>query len=440
LEEVDRDSIIRDAHRYMILNIVDDVDLIVVMEARGDIIRDIDGREYIDAFSGISVMNIGHGREEVIEAAFEQARRFVHVSSYYYYVPVAIQLAKRLAGIMPSKRLSKVFFSNSGAEANECALKLARKYTKRYEVIALAPSFHGRTLGTMSITGHGSRKKGFGPLLPGAIFVPAPYCYRSPFGGDEEECGKIYVEIAKNIVREASTGQVSALIVEPVIGEGGIIPLPKSYLRIFKEEILDKLGGLLIDDEVQTGFGRTGRMFGIEHYGVEPDIVTLAKAIAGGFPLGACVTRDEIAGSFGPGDHFSTFGGNPVSAAAALKTIEIIERERLHEEARIKGEYVMKRLREIQDRHPLIGDVKGLGLMIGVELVRDSGKTPASKEAKKVKHLAREMGVLVGIGGIYGSVIRIQPPLTISRDHLDIVVETLEKAIARVERDLGVVR
>jgi 4-aminobutyrate aminotransferase len=430
----DRERLIGDAHRYMILNIVDEVDPVVVQEARGDIIRDVDGREYIDAFSGISVMNIGHGREEVISYAFEQARRFVHVSSYYYYVPVVIQLAKMLASIMPSRRLSKVFLSNSGAEANECALKLARKYTKKYEVIALAPSFHGRTLGTMSITGHGSRKKGFGPLLPGVIFVPAPYCYRSPFGGDEEECGKIYAEMAKSIVREASTGQVSALIVEPVLGEAGIIPLPRNYLKILWEELIDPLGGLLIVDEVQTGFGRTGKMFGIEHYGVEPDIVTLAKAIAGGFPLGACVTSEEIASSFEPGDHFSTFGGNPVSAAAAIKTIEIIERERLHEQASRKGGYAMKRLREIQEKHPLIGDVRGMGLMIGVELVKDPEKTPAQKEAKIVKHVARELGVLVGRGGIYGNVIRIQPPLIISQEHLERVIDALERAIERAEK------
>jgi len=431
---MDRDEVIRDAHRYMILNIVDEVDPVVVAEARGEIIRDVNGREYIDAFSGISVMNIGHGREEVISAAFEQARRFVHVSSYYYYVPVVAQLAKKLAEIMPSRRLTKSFFGNSGAEANECALKLARKYTKKYEVIALTPSFHGRTLGTMSITGHGSRKKGFGPLLPGSIFIPAPYCYRSPFGGDEEECGKIYAEIAKSIVREASTGQVSAMIVEPVIAEGGIIPLPRNYLRIVKEEILDPLGALLIADEVQTGFGRTGKMFGIEHYGVEPDIVTLAKALAGGFPLGACVTRDEIASSFEPGDHFSTFGGNPVSAAAALKTIEIIEREGLHEQAARKGEYLLKRLRELQDKHPLVGDVRGLGLIVGIELVRDAKKTPATQEAKKVKEFARNMGVLVGRGGIYGSVIRIQPPLTIGTELLDIIVNVMDRALAEVER------
>jgi 4-aminobutyrate aminotransferase len=425
-----REDIIRDAHKYLILNIVDEVTPLVIAEAEGSVIKDIDGREFIDAFSGISVMNIGHCRDEIISAVIEQARKYMHVSSYYYYVPILVELAKRLAQIMPSKRLTKTFFGNSGAEANECAIKLARKYTRRHEIIALTPSFHGRTLGTLSITGQGGRKRGMGPLLSGVIFVPAPYCYRAPFKvDDEEECGKIYVELARDIIREASTSQISGFIVEPVIGEPGIIPLPKNYLKIFREEILDRYGGLLIVDEVQTGFGRTGKMFGVEHYDVEPDIMTMAKALGGGLPLGACTTSEEIASAFEPGDHFSTFGGNPVSAAAAIRNIEIILREELHKKAEEKGAYVMKRLHELKDRYKIIGDVRGKGLMIGVELVKDSSKTPAREEAKKIMRKMFDEGVLVGIGGVYGNVIRIQPPLVIEYEKLDKILETFERSI-----------
>ncbi|MGC9010452.1 MAG: aspartate aminotransferase family protein [Sulfolobales archaeon] len=429
----EREKIISEAHRYLILNILDEVTPVVVSEAKGTIIRDIDGREYIDLFSGIAVMNIGYSRDEIIEAVTQQIKKYAHIS-YYYYVPILIELAKKLASIMPSKKLTKSFFGNSGAEANECALKLARKYTRRYEFIALAPSFHGRTLATLSVTGQGGRKRNIGPLLPGVIFVPAPYCYRSRFADDEEECGKVYVEIARDLVREASTSSVAALIIEPVLGEPGIIPLPRNYLRIFKEEILDKYNALLIVDEVQTGFGRTGRLFGIEHFNIEPDIVTTAKALGGGLPISACTTTEEIASAFEPGDHFSTFGGNPVSAAAAIKTIDIILREELHKKAWEKGIYVMKRLEELKQRHRVIGDVRGLGLMIGVELVRDEKKTPATNEAKRVKSLMREFGFLIGVGGIYGNVIRIQPPLVISYEELDKAIEALDKALELVEK------
>ncbi|MEM3961434.1 MAG: aspartate aminotransferase family protein [Sulfolobales archaeon] len=433
--DLSRDKIIEEAHKYLILNIVDEVAPVVVSEARGCIIRDVSGREYIDAFSGISVMNVGYGREEIIQAVYDQIRRYSHIASYYYYDPVLVELAKKLSEIMPSQRLRKTFFGNSGAEANECALKLARKYTRRHEIIALAPSFHGRTLGTLSVTGQGGRKKGFGPLIPGVIFVPAPYCYRAPFKySDEEECGLIYAEIARSIIREASTSQISAFIVEPVLGEPGIIPLPRNYLKIFKEEILDRYGGVLIVDEVQTGFGRTGKMFGVEYYNVEPDIVTTAKALGGGLPIGACTTRDEIASSFEPGDHFSTFGGNPVSAAAALKNIEIILREELHKKSLEKGGYLMKRLNEIREKHRIIGDIRGVGLMIGIELVRDERKTPAAEESRRIKKLMLEEGVLVGVGGVYGNVVRIQPPLIISYDELDLIVEALDRSLSRLSR------
>lgn len=435
---IGRGKIVSDAEKHLILSMIEALEPVVVDRAKDSKIWDVDGKEYLDLFSGISVVNIGHLREEIIEAVINQLKKYVHVCTYVYYVPPAIRLAKKLAEITPG-RISKTFFSNSGAEANECAMKLARKFTGKREFIALMGSFHGRTLATLSVTGQSRRKKPpMGPFLPGVAFAPIPYCYRAPFKAEaEEECAKIYAELFKSTFEFSTSRDVAALIVEPVLGEGGIIPLPKEYLRIVKEEVLDPNNILLIVDEVQTGFGRTGRMFAIEHYGVEPDIMTMAKGIAAGFPLGACSTRDEVADSFEPGDHLSTFGGNPVSCVAALKNIELMIEKRIPERAAELGKHAIKRLREAKKSLNIIGDVRGLGLMIGVELVKDrKTKKPAVEEAKKVRSLAREAGVLVGRGGITGSVIRIQPPLTISKELLDRGLDILTEVISRVEKEM----
>ena len=435
---IDRDEIVSDAEKYLILSMIEGLEPVVVDRAKDSKIWDVNGKEYVDFFSGISVVNIGHSREEIIEAVIHQLRKYVHVCTYVYYVPPAIMLAKKLAEITPG-RISKTFFSNSGAEANECAMKLARKFTGKREFMALMGSFHGRTLATLSVTGQSRRKKPpMGPFLPGVTFAPIPYCYRAPFKVDsEEECAKIYAELFKSTFEFSTSRDVAAFIVEPVLGEGGIIPLPKDYLRIIKEEVLNPNNILLIVDEVQTGFGRTGKMFAIEHYGIEPDIMAMAKGIAAGFPLGACSTREEIADSFEPGDHLSTFGGNPISAVAALKNIELMIREKVPERAASLGQHTIKRLREAQESLNMIGDVRGLGLMIGVELVKDRRtKKPAVEEAKKVRILAREAGVLVGRGGITGSVIRVQPPLTISRELLDRGLDILIEAISKVEKEM----
>ncbi len=433
-ENVSREDIIRYADEYLITSMVEGLEPVVVAEARGAKIIDVNGRGYIDAFSGISVVNVGHTRPELVEAAFEQAKKFIHVASYVYYSPPTILLAKRLAEIAPGRRLKKTFFGNSGAEAVECALKLARKYTKRHEFIALMASFHGRTLGALSVTGQWARRRfDMGPYLPGVAFAPSPYCYRCPLRQKYPECSLACALMVEDVIKYSTSNNVAAFIAEPILGEGGIIVPPPEYFRVVKE-ILDKHGILFIADEVQTGFARTGKMFGIEHYGVEPDIVAMAKGIAGGFPISACTTTPEIGDSFEPGDHLSTFGGNPVSAAAALVNIEIILKERLDEQARDKGEYLMKRLDELRGRHRLIGDIRGKGLMVGVELVRDEKKTPAIEEAKAVRRILRELGILVGRGGVTGSVIRIQPPLIISKEDLDRVVDALDEALRRVER------
>ncbi len=431
-EVKDPKAIMDRTNKYLITNIVDKIQPVVIAEASGATIKDVSGKEYIDCFSGISVVNAGHCHPEIIEAAFSQAKKLVHACSYVYYIPVVAELAERLAEIT-YPRLQKTFFGNSGAEAVECAVKLARKFTKKYELIALMCSFHGRTLGTLSITGQaGRRKYDMGPYLSGVAFVPPPYCYRCPFEKTYPECDLLCARFVRNVI-EYSTGKgVAAFIAEPVLGEGGIIPPPSEYFKIVKE-ILDEYGILFIADEVQTGFGRTGKMFAIEHYNVEPDIMTLAKGIADGFPLSACITREDIARAFEPGDHLSTFGGNPVSAAAALANINIMLRDKLPEQAAEKGEYFMKRLEEMREEYQIIGDVRGKGLMIGIELVKDRAKkTPAIEETKRVRDMAREKGLLVGSGGVTGSVIRIQPPLTIEKTQIDKALDILEESFKEV--------
>lgn len=422
-------KIIEKAEKFLITNIVAKIEPVVVSEAKGATIKDVAGKEYIDCFSGISVVNAGHCHPEVVNAAIEQAKKLVHVCSYVYYVPVTIKLAEKLAEITPPK-LEKTFFGNSGAEAVECAIKLARKFTKKYELIALMCSFHGRTLGTLSVTGQaGRRKYDMGPYLSGVSFAPPPYCYRCPFEKSYPDCDLLCARSIRNVIDYCTSKGVAAFIAEPVMGEGGIIPPPSEYFKLVKE-ILDENGILFIDDEVQTGFGRTGKLFGIQHYGVEPDIMTLAKGIADGFPLGACIARKDIGDSFEPGDHLSTFGGNPVSAAAALANINVILNERLSEQAEEKGAYIMKRLNEMKDELPLIGDVRGKGLMIGIELVKDNvKKIPAVDETRKIRDLCREKGLLIGSGGVKGCVLRIQPPLVITKEQIDGALNILETAI-----------
>lgn len=411
---------------------VTEIQPVVIAEAKGSIIRDIFGKEYIDCFAGISVVASGHCHPKVVNAAIEQAKKLVHACSYVYYVPKTIELAEKLAGVTPPS-LQKTFFGNSGAEAVECGMKLARKYTKRPEFIALTYSFHGRTLGTLSITGQsGRRKYDMGPYLTSVSFAQAPYCYRCPFEKEYPDCDMLCARSVRDVINFQSSNGVAAFIAEPVLGEGGIIPPPPEYFKIVKE-ILDERDILFLADEVQSGFGRTGKLFAFEHYGVIPDIMALAKAIASGWPISACITRPDIGDSFEPGDHLSTFGGNPVSAAAAIANIDVILDEKLPEKATEKGAYIMKRLNEMKEKNQIIGDVRGKGLMIAVELVKDrEKKTPTREKTTKIRDLAREKGILIGQGGPYGTVLRIQPSLVIKKEQIDEALDILETSIKEV--------
>lgn len=340
--------------------------------------------------------------------------------------PVA-DLAEKLAEVTPGK-LEKSFFGNSGAEANEGAMRIAKKYTKKNEFIALRASFHGRTIGTLSITGNYARKRGGGPFLSGIAFAPTPYCYRCPFGKSYPNCNLECAKAVEDVFRFDTSDNVAAFIAEPVMGEGGIIPPPDEYFKEVKS-ILERHGSLFIADEVQSGFGRTGKLFAIEHYKVEPDIMTMAKGIADGFPISAFITRKEIADAFEVGDHLSTFGGNPVSAKAALANLEVMLMDKLPEKASEVGRYLIDKLNELKERYSLIGDVRGKGLMVGIELILDKNKTPASDVAGKIRHRALEEGLLIGKGGIYGNVIRFQPPLIITKTEIDEALSILDKVL-----------
>ncbi|MBN2321887.1 MAG: aspartate aminotransferase family protein [Acidobacteria bacterium] len=412
---------------YVITSFVKSVAPVVIERAKGAVITDVDGRDYIDCFSGISVVNAGHCNPEVIEAAKAQMDKLIHGSSYLFHVQPTADLAEKMARITP-EGLTKSFFGNSGAEAIEGALKLARLHTGRHEFIALQAGFHGRSWGTLSISGYQGRKKGGGPYASGIAFAPVPYPYRSQWPDDPDECGRRCAAAIEELIHYATSNDVAAFIAEPVLGEGGIIVPPFNYFREAKK-VLDRHGILFIADEVQSGFARTGKMFAIEHYGVVPDILVTAKGIADGFPLSAFTTRKDIAAAFKVGDHLSTFGGNPVSCAAALANIDFIEKEGLCENARNLGEFARSCLREIQQTHELIGDVRGLGLMIGIELIKDDRLTPASAEAAAIKDRCLESGLIVGLGGTLGNVIRFQPPLVITREQIDRAIDIFSKAL-----------
>jgi len=420
---------------YMITSMVPGFEPVEVESASGVRVRCTSGVEYLDCFSGISVCNAGHGHPKVVAAAKEQMDKLIHCCTYVYYNPKAGELAKALSEITPGE-LRKSFLANTGAEAIEGGMRLAKHFTGRNEFVALTHSFHGRTYATLSITGNSGRKLQGGPFMPGVTFAPAPYLYRCPFGSTTDaECAERSAEQLAHAIKYQSSGNVAAFIAEPVLGEGGILVPHESYFRYVKE-ILDEQGILFLCDEVQTGFGRTGKMFAIEHYGVEPDIMTMAKGIADGFPLGAFIARPPVGDAFTPGSHLSTFGGNPVSCAAALANIEVMKDEDLPGNAAARGEQIMSALRPLMDELTLVGDVRGRGLMIGIELVTGADKAPAATEAKQVKALCREAGMLVGVGGSLANVVRLQPPLIITEEDASEAVEKLAKVLRQVDQTL----
>ena len=403
---------------------------LVAKTGRGLRVTDVDGNEFLDFAAGIAVTSTGHCHPEVVKAIQDQAAELIHMSGTDFYYESMTILAERLSAIAPMPGPHKFLYGNSGAEAVECALKLARYHTGRQNIISFFGAFHGRTMGALSLTASKpQQKRRFAPFMPGVTHVRYPYAYRGCSGGPQEEeafaldCAR-YIEdrLFKTILPPE---EVAAIILEPIQGEGGYVVAPDNFLREIRN-ICDRHGILLIADEVQAGSGRTGKWWSIEHSGVQPDIITIAKGIASGMPLGICMAKAEIM-DWVPGSHASTFGGNPVCIASALATMDIIQREGL-QNATTVGETMLTRLRSWVAKHPTVGDVRGRGLMIGIEIVKDQkSRTPVGPMRDKIVDLAFERGLL--ILGCGETSIRLCPPLIVNQHEADIALDILEECI-----------
>ena len=400
---------------------------LVVDRAKDSLVYDVDGREYLDFFGGIVTISVGHCNDRVVAAIEEQVRKVQHTSALYPTEP-HVRLAEKLAAITPGA-LKQSFFTNSGTEANETAVLVAQLYTRAHDVVALRHSYSGRTQLAMSLTGNYAWR--LTPTSsPNVHHIPNAYCYRCPFGLTYPSCDLKCAKDLEGAIQTATSGKLAAFIAEPIQGVGGFITPPKEY---FKEvaAIVHKYGGLFICDEVQTGWGRTGgKMFGIEQWDVEPDIMTFAKGMANGVPIGGTITRPEVADSV-KGLSLSTFGGNPVTCAAALATIEVIENEGLVANAAERGRQLRDGLEALGEKYPLMGDIRGMGLMQGIEMVGPD-KTPSPEAVARLFELTKQNGLLIGKGGLMGNVIRITPALNVTKEHVDEALTRLDRSLAQM--------
>ncbi|HEY8370882.1 MAG TPA: aspartate aminotransferase family protein [Thermodesulfobacteriota bacterium] len=399
---------------------------LVAVRGEGSRLWDADGREYLDFFGGILVTSVGHAHPEVAEAVAAQARTLVHTSALYATQPAA-DLAETLARLAPGG-LCRTFFTNSGSEAVDTAVLLAKAATGRQEVVALRHGYSGRSALGQALTGQAGWR-GVPAQVPGVAFGHAPYCYRCDFGLTYPSCDLRCAKDLESVIQTSGSGQPAAFVAEPVQGTGGFVTPPREYFQV-AVGIVRRYGGLFVDDEVQSGIGRTGRWFAIEHYGVEPDLMAMAKGIAGGMPLGATMATEAVASAV-KGAGFSTFGGNPVCAAASLATIRVLEREDGPGRAERLGRRLREGLEALKARHPVIGDVRGLGLMQGLELIdpaSGAAKAPAAALLARVMDEARRRGLLVGRAGLYRNVLRIGPSLLVSESEIDEALRLLDEA------------
>ena len=403
---------------------------IMIVEGKMQYLYDETGRRFLDAFGGIVTVCLGHCHPEVVAAVNEQNETLQHVTTIYLH-PVVAQFGQKLAAKMPGN-LKVCYFVNSGSEANDLALLMARAYTGNYDIVALRNSYHGGNSSGMGLTSHSTWKYNV-PHGFGVQFAMAPDPYRGPWGHDDPEAGKKYAADVKSLIEFGSSGRLAGFFAESIQGVGGTVVFPDGYLKAAYEHVR-AAGGVCIADEVQSGFGRTGTNFwGFETQGVIPDIVTMAKSIGNGCPLAAVVTTPEIAAKLGGKIHFNTFGGNPVSCTQGMKTLEILERDNMQQRCLVQGEKIMTGLRGLQKKHNIIGDVRGKGLMIGIELVKDrKTKEPASAECAQVFEKTKDMGLLIGKGGLYGSVLRIKPPMCITDADIAFMIEVLDQCFAQL--------
>lgn len=403
-------------------------------KASGAVITDVEGKEYLDFFAGVGVLNVGHCPKPVVEAIQKQAEKLIHsFFSIVMYEPY-VDLAEKMNAIVPGSSIKKTMFTNSGAEAVENAIKIARQATKKTGIVSFECGFHGRTALTMGLTSKVKPyKSGFGPFPSDLYKIPAAYCYRCPYNATYPGCGMHCLEkFERFFVAEVDPEHIAAMIIEPVQGEGGFIVPPKEFLPGLKS-ICEKNDILFIADEVQTGFARSGKMFAIENWGVEPDLMTTAKSIAAGVPLSAVTGKASIMDAPGGGSIGGTYGGNPLSCVAGLETIKFIEEQKLCSRAIVIGEKVMKKFITMQETCDIIGDVRGIGAMIGIELVKDKKtKEPAKELVSKVIKLCLEQGLIIISAGIYGNVIRLLIPLVTTDEQLDRGLEILAKSIIKV--------
>ncbi|MCX6355193.1 MAG: aspartate aminotransferase family protein [Candidatus Aureabacteria bacterium] len=390
------------------------------------------GKKYLDAFGAVVTISVGHCHPDIVPKVVEQIKTLQHMTTLYFHPTIAIY-AEKLASVMPGK-LKVSFFTNSGCEANELSAMLAKNFTKNQEFIALRHSFHGRTLMAMSLTGQSAWRHSL-PYVFGVSHAPAGYCYRCPYRLTYPSCDLVCARQVEEIIKYSTSGKIAGFIAEPIQGFGGVICPPREYFKIIYE-IVRRYGGICISDEVQTGFGRTGdKMWGIEQWECIPDVIAMAKGIGNGVPLGAVTTTREIAESMRGKVHFNTYGGNPVSMTQGLGVLEVIEKYHYAHNAKVMGDKLIEGLEELQEKHLLIGEVRGKGLMLGVELVKDrKTKEPAPQETLRLMDICKDMGLLVGKGAMAGNVIRVKPPLCIDSGDVDFILGTLDKALTMLAK------
>ncbi|NHI90430.1 MAG: aspartate aminotransferase family protein [Candidatus Thorarchaeota archaeon] len=407
---------------------------VLFVDGDGAVLKDYSGKEYIDLFAGICTTITGYNHPKYVSTLQWQAERLVYTSSLYSTIPYAV-LVKSLAEIAP-EGLTRSFIVNSGSEANEAALTMSRKFTKNPYIIVCQRGYHGRTTLARELSSAGWRT--FPEAHPpGVRFTPYGYCYRCPFGKEHPGCNMECAHYVREVIRTQTNNAIAAFIAEPIQGVGGIVQPPPEYFQIV-HEIVKEYDGIYISDEVQTGFGRTGgKWWGIQHTGVDPDIITMAKGFGSGIPIGGFISRPEVAEGYTVTDSFATFGGNPLSCAAAVAVIEIIKEENYLEKAAKLGAHLKKRVDELKESHKIIGDVRGQGMMLGIELVRDRAtKEPANQEILTVMELCREEGLLIGKGGLDNNVIRLQPPLELTDAQIDQAYTILDGAFSKAEKSL----
>jgi len=409
---------------------------LVIERGEGAMVEDVDGNVFLDCAAGIAVNSTGHSHPDVVRAITEQAGKFLHMSGTDFYYEPQVKLAEELASVVPIDGGVRSFFGNSGTEAVEACVKLSKYATGRPNLIAFLGGFHGRTMGSLALTASKAiQRRGFGVMFPGVYHTPYPDCYRCPLGLTSGDCAAECLDYLEHqiFVHLVSPDEVAAVVIEPIQGEGGYVVAPDVFLQRLRD-LTKRHGILFVDDEVQSGMGRTGKMFAIEYPGVRPDLIAMAKGIASGLPLGVASARADLM-NWPPGAHASTFGGNPVSCAAAIATLKLLK-ERLMANAADVGAHLMSGLKALADRHPLIGDVRGRGLMVGVELVRDRAtKERATKERDEVVSEAFSRGLL--LLGAGKNAIRFSPALVLTREQADVALKIFGEALAEVERGAG---